>query len=152
MSGLVLSALRVRAVRKKDMSAIYDIEESTFKEPYPRSLLDLLAKKYAETFLVAEEEGTIIGYVVASVEWDGSGHIISIAVANSHKRRGVGSALASAILGIMKNIGVEEVRLEVRRSNLAAQTFYKELGFELRSVSKGYYRGEDGYIFTRVIE
>jgi ribosomal-protein-alanine N-acetyltransferase len=152
LSGLALSSLRVRAVQKKDMSAIYDIEELTFQEPYPRFLLDFLAKRYTETFLVAEERGTIVGYVVASVERSGSGHIISIAVAKNNKRRGVGSALASAILWIMKHVGVEEIRLEVRRSNLAAQNFYKGLGFTFRSVSKGYYGGEDGYVFTRVIE
>jgi ribosomal-protein-alanine N-acetyltransferase len=147
-----LSGLRVRTVQKRDMPAIYDIEELTFKEPYPRFLLDFLAKKYTETFLVAETRGKIVGYVVASVEWSGVGHIISIAVAKNHKRRGVGSALTSAILGIMKNVGVEEIRLEVRRSNLAAQNFYKDLGFTFRSVSKDYYGGEDGYVFTQVIK
>jgi ribosomal-protein-alanine N-acetyltransferase len=152
LSCLELPGLRIRAVQKKDMSAIYNIEDLTFREPYSRSLLDLLAEKYAETFLVAEVGGTIVGYVVASFERGGSGHIISIAVAENHKRRGVGSALASAIIEIMKNFEVQEIRLEVRRSNLAAQNFYNRLGFEFRSVSKGYYGREDGYVFTRVIE
>ena len=141
-----------RSVQARDLPAIYEIEKTSFKEPYPPSFIDTLAHLNPETFLVAEENDRIVGYVVAMLQGDSLGHIISIAVSPNHRRRGVGSALALRLLDALKKLGAKSVRLEVRRSNVVAQRFYKKLGFKKACAIKNYYRDEDAYVFVTAIE
>ncbi len=146
-----MSKVVIRKVKQNDMSAIYEIEEDTFSEAYPRFLLDFLARKYSRTFLVADENEKVIGYAVASIEGNNTGHLISIAVKKSHQKKGVGLILTLEIFKALEKFGVSHVKLEVRKSNHVAQNFYKKLGFQLKSISKGYYGSEDAYVFTRSI-
>jgi len=144
--------LTFRSVQARDLPAIYEIEKISFKEPYPPSFIDTLAYRNPETFLVTEENGRIVGYVVAMLQGESLGRIISIAVSPNRRRRGVGSALTLRILEVLKRLGAESVRLEVRRSNIAAQRFYEKLGFKKASVIKNYYRDEDAYVFVAALE
>jgi len=141
-----------RSVQARDLPAIYEIEKTSFREPYPPSFIDTLAHLNPETFLVAEENGRIVGYVVATLQEESLGHIISIAVSPDRRRRGVGSALALRILEALRKSGVESVRLEVRRSNGVAQRFYEKLGFKKAWVIKNYYRNEDADVFVTALE
>jgi len=141
-----------RSVQARDLPAIYEIEKTSFKEPYPPSFIDTLAHLNPETFLVAEENGRIVGYIVATLQGESLGHIISIAVSPNRRRRGVGSALALRILEVLKKLGAKSVRLEVRRSNGVAQRFYEKLGFKKAWAIKNYYRDEDAYVFVTMLE
>lgn len=153
MSRMTFSLnLAVRAVQARDLSAIYELEKMSFRDPYPPSFIDTLAHLNPETFLVAEENGRIVGYVVAMFQGENLGHIISIAVSPNRRRRGVGSALTLKLLEVLKRLGAESVRLEVRRSNIVAQRFYEKLGFKKAYVIKNYYRDEDAYVFVTALE
>jgi len=144
--------LTLRSVQARDLPAIYEIEKISFKEPYPPSFIDTLAYRNPEMFVVAEENGRIVGYVVAMLQGESLGRIVSIAVSPNRRRRGVGSALTLRILEVLKRLGAESVRLEVRRSNIAAQRFYEKLGFKKACVIKNYYRDEDAYVFVTALE
>jgi len=144
--------LAVRPVQMRDLPEIYEIEKTSFKDPYPPSLIYTLAYRNPETFLVAQENGRIVGYVIAILQEESLGHIVSIGVSPKHRRRGVGSALTLKILEALKRLGAESVRLEVRRSNIAAQRFYEKLGFRQVYVIKKYYRDEDAYVFVTALE
>jgi len=140
--------MAVRPVQTRDLPAIYEIEKISFKDPYPPSLIYTLAYRNPETFLVAQENGRIVGYVIAILQGESLGHIVSIGISPKHRRRGVGSALTIRILEALKRLGAESVRLEVRRSNIAAQRFYEKLGFRQVCVIKKYYRDEDAHVYV----
>ena len=79
------------------------------------------------------------------------GHVISIAVLQEYRRRGIGSALMSEALNIFEEkYDVDSVYLEVRVSNQPAINMYEKFGFVKARIIRGYYRdGEDAYVMVK---
>jgi len=79
------------------------------------------------------------------------GHVISIAVLQEYRRRGIGSALMSEALKIFEEkYDVDSVYLEVRVSNQPAINMYERFGFVKARIIRGYYRdGEDAYVMVK---
>jgi ribosomal-protein-alanine N-acetyltransferase len=79
------------------------------------------------------------------------GHVISIAVLQEYRRRGIGSALMSEALKIFEEkYDVDSVYLEVRVSNQPAINMYEKFGFVKARIIRGYYRdGEDAYVMVK---
>ena len=102
---------------------------------------------------VAEDHnGQIVGYVLAKMEEDTSqpphGHITSLSVLRSHRKRGIATALMRRSQLEMEQVsGAHYVSLHVRRSNRAAFRLYSQtLKYEINGVEKAYYAdGEDAY-------
>ncbi|MEK7281461.1 MAG: GNAT family N-acetyltransferase, partial [Chloroflexota bacterium] len=59
-------------------------------------------------------------------------HVISIAVRETYRRRGLGELLLITIIEEAIRLGAYVVTLEVRVSNLAAQALYEKYGFEYK--------------------
>jgi ribosomal-protein-alanine N-acetyltransferase len=117
-----------------------------------------LYESYPETFIVAEENGGIVGYIMCRIEsgvpglnfLGKKGHVVSIAVLPQHQRKGIGSALLQEAMRNMKHYKAKECYLEVRISNEAAISLYKKLGFRITRTLHGYYAdGEAAYIMTK---
>jgi len=128
----------MRKVASGNLPVVYKIEYETFRDPYPSFFIDFLAKQNPEIFLVAKDKGEIVRYIVVSIEKEIC-HLVSLAVRRDHLRRAIGSSLVTKILEILKRSGASSVRLEVRKSNVAAQKFYKKLGFNFVRVDRSYY-------------
>lgn len=135
------------------MPCIYEIEQLSFKQPYSSAYIDNLAHVAPKTFLVAEKDGKIAGYVVAIVQGAGLGHIISIAVNPKYHRQGIGTALILRLIEILKAQGASAVRLEVRKSNITAQKMYAKLGFKTAHTLQKYYaNGESCVVMLKAID
>merc|ERR1719223_44132 len=103
---------------------------------------------------VAEDyDGRIVGYVLAKMEEDESkhpphGHITSLAVLRTHRKRGIATALMRRSQVEMETVfGAHYVSLHVRKSNRAAFHLYNEtLKYAINDIERGYYAdGEDAY-------
>lgn len=141
--------ISIRRVRERDLEGILEIEETAFPNPYPLGYLRFLAKTNPETFLVAEDDSVLLGYIIADVRKKNEGHIISIAVGKFVRRRGVARALIAAVGRIFREFSVEVVKLEVRVSNLSAINLYRSMGYSQVGMMPGYYRdGEDAIIMA----
>lgn len=136
--------IRVRDIEEKDLETIHGIAEDSFKDPYPLRLLRHIYDSDPEGFLAAELGEKVVGYLIGLVRWGNVGHILAIAVDETHRREGVGSSLiVNAIDRLQKN-GANKIKLEVRVSNEIAQKFYNKIGFQPRKVVPAYYSdGED---------
>ena len=108
---------------------------------------------WPQLLYVAEDyDGKIVGYVLAKMEEDEKqpkhGHITSLSVLRTHRKRGIATALMRRSQREMEDVfSAEFVSLHVRKSNRAAFHLYKEtLQYEINDVEKGYYAdGEDAY-------
>lgn len=102
---------------------------------------------------VAEDfDGKLVGYVLAKMEEDETqpkhGHITSLSVLRTHRKRGIATALMRRSQKEMADVfDSEYVSLHVRKSNRAAFHLYSvTLKYEVNDVEKGYYAdGEDAY-------
>ena len=138
---LTIEKQEIRAVRKDDIEAVSRLEEVCFKDPYPSYFLSELAKDNPETFLILTLNNRVIGYGVVDL-WKDDYHLVSIAIHPEARRRGLGEKLLAEL---EKRLPKEKpLRLEVRRSNLAAIQLYSKRGFRRTGLAKGYYAdGED---------
>jgi ribosomal-protein-alanine N-acetyltransferase len=80
----------------------------------------------------------------------GEAHIASIGVSGSDRRRGVGELLVLGAIDAATNNDCDELTLEVRESNEAAQALYRKYGFKVVGERKAYYvdDNEDALIMT----
>jgi ribosomal-protein-alanine N-acetyltransferase len=66
-------------------------------------------------------------------------HVTTIAVDPLHRRQRIGERLLVALIDEAMKRGARWVTLEVRKSNLGAQTLYRKYGFKDIGIRKGYY-------------
>jgi ribosomal-protein-alanine N-acetyltransferase len=91
----------------------------------------------------------IVGFVGVWLTPD-EAHIVTIAVRESHRGRGIGELLLIAAIALATLNEREVVTLEVRASNQAAQALYEKYGFRKVGVRQRYYSDnhEDAVIMT----
>ncbi len=127
------------------------IERDAFSDPWPerdfRECVDV-----GVPFLVATDDRGVAGYVVARHVAD-EGEILNLGVEGARRGRGIGRALVSAVLHVLRARGATAVYLEVRQSNAAARHLYARLGFQAVGRRKGYYRrpSEDAIVLRAAI-
>ena len=135
--------MKLRKCTAKDLNRVIEIERKSFRYPYPPSLF----KWYLRNgfFLVTEKNGKIVGYVIGMEEETKEGLIASIAVLPNFRRKGIGTSLMEKMMEKM-----EEVKVQVRKSNRAAIKFYKKLGFIKKGFIENCYQdGEDAIVMKK---
>jgi len=156
----------LRRFDPKDLHQVMDINRRCLPENYSESFFLSLHKNFPETFIVAEKDGMVVGYIMCRIEsglsglgftplsFSKKGHIISIAVLPEHRRKGLGEALIKKALKIMTKVYNAKIcYLEVRVSNEPAINLYKKAGFEVQRIIRGYYAdGENAYIMIKKIQ
>lgn len=139
--------ITVRAMRKADVKAVYEIEVRSFRTPWSyRSLMGELKNNVAH-YIVMEKDGEIIGYCGMWVLFE-EAHITNIAVHPSFRGAGYGKQLLHASMRVAASFGAEMMTLEVRETNAVAQNMYGEMDFLEQGRRKRYYTdtGEDALL------
>lgn len=98
--------------------------------------------------LIAEDDNKFLGFVVYSIIYERS-EIIDIIIDPLDRKKSYGYNL---ILSCIKDIDLnncKNITLEVNSNNIAAINLYKKLGFKIKTVRKGYYDGQDGYLMKK---
>ncbi len=141
-----LALVVIRQARLFDLPEIMNIERLSFKETYPRGVFILFLENNPDTFLVAEYNRKVVGYVMAYLKPDLEGHVMSIAVHPNYRGNGIGSTLMSEVIGRLFRLGAKYVGLEVRVSNERAIKLYERFGFiKAKRIMAYYSDGEDAY-------
>ncbi|MBP1921816.1 ribosomal-protein-alanine N-acetyltransferase [Halorubrum alkaliphilum] len=140
----------IRPVERADLLAVVRIERACFSDPWAYDVFERLLDEPG--FLVAEREGTVVGFVVGDVTPNAGrdiGHVKDLAVRPDSRERGIGRALLRSGLARLRAAGAAVVRLEVRESNEVARSLYAEEGFEPIRRAANYYRdGEDALVLA----
>lgn len=80
----------------------------------------------------------------------GEAHMTTIAVRESYRQQGIGSLLLIAVIDMAMQLNAHMVTLEVRTSNMHAQSLYTSYDFSQTGIRKHYYsdNGEDAFIMS----
>ena len=135
----------VRRLAYSDLPAVVSIERRSFPAPWSLAMFVLELSKPSGICLAASEEGRLLGYLVCA-RYDRVWHLMNVAVAPEHRRRGVASRLIERLI---EEAGDElPFTLEVRVSNRRAIGMYERFGFRSAGVRPRYYHdnGEDALI------
>ena len=154
---------RLRKFIINDLETVTRINQTCLPENYTDFFFIDLARRFPETFIVAEENGEVVGYIMCRIEVGLSnfglggltkkGHIVSVAVMPEHRRKGVGEALVTKAIEGMRLYGAKQCYLEVRMTNEEAIKLYKRLGLEVTRTIRSYYAdGEDACVMSRKVQ
>ena len=131
----------VRKFKPNDLKRVYEIENMSFNQSYGIKMFQQLYEM-GVGFLVAEEDGYVIGYVLFCIKYENQGHIISIAVDKNYRRLKAGTKLLLRAISVLSLLNLDTIYLEVNENNTGAVEFYKTFNFKIDRVVPGYY--EDG--------
>ena len=146
----------LRMAVEADLEVIHRIELSVYPTAWTMNFFRLMLSLSGELFLVALNDGELIGYTVGELNKMGTvadpkivGHVLNVAVTEEHQGGGVGTLLMDELELRLQGKGAEVAYLEVRESNAGAQVMYRKRGYQYVRTSKGYYGDEDGYIMMK---
>ena len=131
----------VRKFKPNDLKRVYEIENMSFNQSYGIKMFQQLYEM-GVGFLVAEEDGYVIGYVLFWIKYENQGHIISIAVDKNYRRLKAGTKLLLRAISVLSLLNLDTIYLEVNENNTGAVEFYKTFNFKIDRLVPGYY--EDG--------
>ena len=164
---------RIRRAENLDLERVMQIEHESFPTPWP---YDLLIQHMSEDgFLVAEIETMLIGYIIVGMKVPSLfsrlerrtlqllraeelpepkvGHVMNIAVDPRFRRHGLGRELLRHGMDYLKNLGADEVELEVRVDNEPAIALYNQFGFEVTERIRNYYsNGDDAFLMNAKVQ
>ena len=149
----------IRRCESTDLISVMEINMKTLPEHYSDYFYESLLTDMPESFLIAENVGTFIGYIMCKSEFGFSnfkklgfvkkGHVVSVAVLNELRGNGIGSALVEEAIKGVQEKQCDEMYLEVRCSNTDAVKLYEKLGMIVKQRLRSYYRdGEDAYMMA----
>ena len=149
----------IRQAQPEDLIPIMEVNLKTLPEHYSDFFYEGLLSEFPETFMIAESACRDVGYVMCKCEHGFSNfkklgfvkkcHLVSIAVLEEHRRKGMGSAMLEQVIDGARTYKCTELYLEVRCSNNEAVELYQKMNFEIRNRLGTYYRdGEDAYLMS----
>ena len=98
--------------------------------------------------LVCVKDENIVGILLYSVMYERA-EIDYICVKKEFRNKNIATDLINEMFTILIQENVETVSLEVRKSNIPAQNFYKKMGFSEVAIRSNYYKNEDGILMVR---
>jgi len=151
---------KLRKFEPDDLQDVMRINRVCLPENYTDMFFMDLHERFPETFIVAEEDHDLVGYIMCRIEVGLSnyglgglirkGNVVSLAVMPQARRRGVASALLKGAMDGMCNYKAKQIYLEVRVTNEAGVNLYKKMGLEITRTIPGYYSdGEDAYVMSK---
>ena len=154
----------LRTFTVSDLERVMHINTACLPENYSSFFYKDLYTRFPDTFIVAEMDDEIQGYIMCRIEkgWSKGGrlsparlcHVVSIAVMESYRRRGIGKTLVEQAMGRgRRTYDSNEGYLEVRVSNEPAVNLYAKLGFTKVKRNYGYYlNGEDAWVMAAPLD
>ncbi len=139
----------------KDLDRLYEIERECFnEEAFSKKQIAQLLTGYNSIGLVAKENGLIVGFIVSMIYPDRktvNGHILTLDVSRSHRRKGIGGTLLRETETMFAHKGVQTSVLEVREDNIAALSLYRGLGYKEAGRLENYYGKAHGIFLKKVL-
>lgn len=123
--------IRIREAIRSDIDGLTRLEAEAFaSDRLSRRRLAALINSPSASLLVAEREGSLLGYVLVLTRRNSrSARLYSLAVAPACAGRGIGSCLLGAAEAAAAARGAAALRLEVRGDNEAAILLYRRRGY-----------------------
>ena len=137
-------------MNESHVAQVAALEKICFSDPWSENSVASELKNPLSCWLVAEEDGKVVGYVGSQTVIDES-DMMNVAVHPDHRRKGIAEALVVELVEALKKRESRCLTLEVRASNEPAKALYEKLGFTQVGLRKNYYRNpkEDALILRK---
>lgn len=132
-----------------DLQQIMFIENRSYTAPWGEYLYRSELINPSGYYTVATLQNKIVGYAGMRYKF-GQAHLMTLVVDPDYRGLGIGDAILSHKLKMMREKGAKSVILEVRVSNVGAQKLYRKYGFIQTGIRQRYYpdNQEDALVMT----
>jgi ribosomal-protein-alanine N-acetyltransferase len=145
--------MAIRRFSVSDIHSVMRVTKKSLGEVYPPSLYLTLHNIWPDGFMVLEVNGQIVGFVAAVESEKKVARVLMLAVLPEHRRRSYGSMLLAKLQDRCMADSFNEIKLEVRKSNVQAISFYERRGFSVSGEIRNFYlNGEDAYQMSKVLQ
>lgn len=134
-----MNDIDILSLKLEHIDSVLVIDTLCFPTPWSKESFqkEIENNKFAR-YIIAKKGEVVIGYAGMWLILD-EGHITNIAVHPEYRGIGAGKLLLEALIEICKIELVNSITLEVRKSNIVAQSLYKKYGFVEEGIRKEYY-------------
>ena len=134
--------MTLRQYEARDFAALYKLDQSCFSPgiAYSKTMLRYYLAQAGAECLVATDGAKIVGFILTE-ENPPLAHIVTLDVAESHRRLRVGTQLLQESEAHLAFRGVRTVLLETATTNEAGIAFWERHGYRKEAVLKNYYPG-----------
>lgn len=141
------SCVHIRWMIRRDMPSVLSIEAQSFEFPWTEEEFIRCLRQRDCIGMVAERNEEVVGFMIYELHKTRI-HILSFAVHQDYRRQTVGTAMIEKLVSKLAYQRRNRIVLEVRETNLAAQLFFRQLGFRATSVLKSFYEDtpEDAFL------
>jgi ribosomal-protein-alanine N-acetyltransferase len=142
--------MQIRRAKLDDIIDIVKLEHTVFQESLGETFLydELSLNPFARIYIIEDEDG-FAGFI--GVRVDDQAEMMNFAVIKEKQHRGYGTRLLQHVLNELRLEGINQLSLEVRKSNMIAQTFYEKMGFVKSHIRKDYYKTEDAIVYIKEV-
>jgi [ribosomal protein S18]-alanine N-acetyltransferase len=139
--------VHIRWMIRRDMPEVLAIERESFEFPWFEEDFVRCLRQRNCIGMVAEHGDRVVAFMIYELHKSRL-HILNFAVANRMRMQGIGRQMAEKLMGKLSSQHRTTITLEVRETNLAAQLFFRSLGFRATNVLRSYYEDspEDAYV------
>jgi ribosomal-protein-alanine N-acetyltransferase len=132
-------AVHLVPLRRRHLRSVMRIENQVYPRPWSITLfMSELNLRTSRHYVAARVDGLVVGYAGLMYSGD-EAHVTTIAVDPGWQRHKIGTRLLANLARASRLYGAQHLTLEVRVSNVAAQSMYHRFGFETEGLRKNYY-------------
>ncbi len=137
----------IRWLIRRDMAEVLDIERTCFEHTWTEEDYLCCLRQRNCIGMVAESDHQIVGVMIYELHKSRL-RILNFAVPPWCQRLGVGTQMVRRLVDKLSWQRRQEILLELRESNLAAQLFFRSQGFRAIAVLRRHYddTAEDAYV------
>ena len=146
-------SVTLRDYQPHDFAAVHRLDQACFPAgiAYSKTTLHYFLTIASSDCVVAVEGTRIVGFILTE-ENPPLAHVITLDVAEAHRRTGIGTLLLAEIERDLSLRGVRTVLLETAMENEAAVAFWQRHGYRIEAVLKRYYLGRlDAYEMRKIL-
>lgn len=147
--------IKIETASIRLLDKLFEIEGQCFdQEAFTKRQIAYLLTDYNTIGLVAKVNSDIAGFILSQIEVEDEllyGHIITINVGPSFRRKGVATKMLQETEQILRDRGITECHLEVREDNAAALKLYANRGYQKVSKLEKYYGNKHGFFLKKTL-
>lgn len=141
---MTTTKLHIRWMIRKDMEEVLAIERGCFDIPWRAEDFVKVLRQRNAIGMVCEHGRShkVAGFMLYELHKTRL-HLLNFAVDPRYHRTGIGSQMVQKLKDKLSAQRRVSITLEVRETNLAAQLFFRDMGFVATSVLKRFYDNSD---------
>ncbi len=134
--------MKFREMCESDLNEVLEVERNAYSHPWTEgNFRDCLNDSY-EIWLLSQG-ASIVGHGIISAAV-GEAHLLNLCVAKGCQGQGFGRQILRYLAQRARDLEAETMFLEVRESNVIAQSLYHSEGYRQIGIRKNYYPSADG--------